>query len=218
MPRFLDWVRKEPHKSVLDCSIDHLQKVKETVKELRNALDLTGDKTKLWEVLHSVAQKEHEADAIRKKLTFDIAKGELVFTGREHLIEFVQEVDSVADYAHAAGRYLAIFDGEMDDALRRPLIKLADIACESTELLFEAVRNFGKVSKDDTLNLCIQIETLEEKGDDLKRELLLQVFGASYTTAHMITLRDLVEMVENICDQCKLVAGRIRVFTVKIVR
>jgi predicted phosphate transport protein (TIGR00153 family) len=217
VPHFLNWVRKEQQKGVLDCSMEHLEKVRETVEELHCALLNAGDPSRLREYLHSVACKEHEADVIRKKLTLDIAKDELIFSGYEDLLEFVHEVDSIADYAHAAGRYLAIFNGTLTDKLSKLFVKMVEIGCESMKKVCSTVRNFGKVSKEDTLISCSEIETLEEQGDDLKRELLLELFKSDYTPAHLIILRDLVEMVEDICDRCEIVAARIRLFVVKMI-
>ena len=216
MVHFLEWLRRKRQGNVLDFSLEHLKKVKETVNALYNALLKIDDKKRLMAMLQDVAEKEHEADEIRTALILEIAKNKFIFSGYEDLLEFVQVCDSIADYAHTADRYIALFQGTLTHETKRGLLQLADIGCKATAKLFSIVDNFADLSKEEILNACRHIETLEENADDEKRKTMQELLSANYLPAQLIVLRDLTEAVEDVCDMCEIAAGKIRILTVKL--
>lgn len=210
MVHLIDWFSKKKKNNVLEKSLEHLKKVVETVEALYDAVKNLDNPATMKQMLHVVAQKEHEADLIRKKLTLDIVKGEIMFVGYEDLLRFVYKSDSIADWAHTADRYLALFEGEFTQEIKTRLLQLTELGLKATKKLYQVVENLTKMSKEDVLAGCSEIETLEEVADDEKRELLRAIFKSNYNTAQMIILRDLVEAIEDICDLCEIVADQIR--------
>lgn len=211
MVHLLDWFSKKKKNDVLERSLKHLQKVVETVEALYEAMKNLDDRTNLKQMLHNIAQKEHEADIIRRELTLDIVKGNLIFVGYEDMLRFVYKADSIADWAHTADRYLALFEGKFTEEIKTRLLQLAELGLKATKKLYQVVESLAKTSKEDVLAGCAEIETLEEVADDEKRELLRTIFKSGYNTPETIILRDLVESIEDICDLCEIVADQIRI-------
>lgn len=216
MTHFLEWFRKKKQKNYLECSLAHLSKVKETVNALYAALESIDNRDILHEKLHQVAQLEHQADEIRKKLAMEIAEYKIIFTGYEDLLEFLYAADSIADNAHAADRFLALFEGDMNDDTRNGLLHLCKIGCKSIEKLYTTVNQFTTVPKEDILRSITEIESLEDEADDVKRTTLRSVLQADYSANQLIILRDLIEAVENVCDMCKVVAGKLYIMSIKL--
>jgi predicted phosphate transport protein (TIGR00153 family) len=162
------------------------------------------------QMLHIVAQKEHEADIIRRELTIDIIKGYMIFVGYEDMIKFVYEADTIADWANTSDRYLALFEGELTGEVKTRLLQLTELSYKATKKLYEVVESLTKKSKEEVFSGCSEIETLEEVADDEKRELLRVIFKSNYSAAQLIILRDLVESVEDICDCCEIVSDQIK--------
>jgi len=212
----LEWFKKKKEQNTLSHSVEHLQKIKETVIALYNVIRNLDDKEKKREYLHLVAQREHEADDIRKDITQQIVKGHLIFSGYEDLLEFVYEADSIADWAHAADRYLALFEGAFTEDVKTSLLRIAEFGVKCVTKLAFAVEQLATASKDEVLTTCAEIETLEEVADDEKRELLRAIFRGNYSAAEMIILRDLTEAIEDICDRCEISADRIRILTPQV--
>lgn len=127
------------------------------------------------------------------------------------MLRFVYKADSIADWAHTADRYLALFEGKFTQEIKTRLLQLTELGLKSTKHLYKVVESLAKASKEDILSGCAEIETLEEVADDEKRELLRTIFKSGYNTAETIILRDLAESVEDICDLCEIVADQIRV-------
>lgn len=211
MVHLLDWFSKKKKNNILEKSLQHLEKVVETVESLYEAVKHIDDRPTMKQMLHTVAQKEHEADIIRRQLTTDIVKGEIMFVGYEDLLRFVYKTDSIADWAHTADRYLALFEGNFTQEVKTRLLQLTELAFKATKKLYEVVENLTLRSKEEVLTGCAEIETLEEVADDEKRELLRVIFKTNYNTAETIILRDLAEAVEDICDLCEIVADQIRI-------
>jgi uncharacterized protein Yka (UPF0111/DUF47 family) len=92
------------------------------------------------QMLHIVAQKEHEADIIRRELTIDIIKGYMIFVGYEDMIKFVYEADTIADWANTSDRYLALFEGELTGEVKTRLLQLTELSYKATKKLYEVVK------------------------------------------------------------------------------
>jgi predicted phosphate transport protein (TIGR00153 family) len=212
----IEWLRKKIQRNTLECSLKHLEKVKETVEALHAALKVTNDTAELHRRLHEVASKEHEADCLRKELGIRIAKEEILFAGSDDLLEFVHEADSIADYAHAADRFLALFDGQFTAEIHAGLLHLAEIGVACVHELYRTVEDFAQRPKVEILEACSRIEGLEEQADDVKRDVLKNVLSGHYSPAQLLVLRDLTEAVEDICDMCEIAAARVRILTVRL--
>lgn len=211
MVHLIDWFSKKKKNDVLEKSLQHLKKVVETVEALYEAVKNLDNVAVMKQMLHIVAQKEHEADIIRKQLTLDIIRGEIIFVGYEDLLRFVYKADSIADWAHTADRYLALFEGEFMPEVKTRLQQLTELGVKSVKKLYEVVEGLNRKSKEEVLAGCSEIETLEEVADDEKRELLRAIFKSNYNTAQMIILRDLAEAVEDICDLSEIVGDQVRI-------
>lgn len=216
MVHLLDWFSKKKKNDILNKSLTHLKKVVETVEYLYEAVKNLDDVPTMKQMLHNVAQSEHEADIIRRQLTLDIIKGEIIFVGYEDLLRFIYKTDSIADWAHTADRYLALFEGSFTQEVKTRLLQLTELGVKSVRKLYNVVENLSKMSKEEVLAGCAEIETLEEVADDEKRELLRAIFKGNYNISQTIILRDLAEAVEDICDLCEVVADQIRILLIEM--
>lgn len=216
MVHSLEFFSKHSKGDVLEHSLNHLRIVREAVYALCDAIKNIDNREMMMEFVRLVAHKEHEADEIRRQLTLEIVKGNVVFLDYEELLEFVYGADSIADWAHTADRYLALFKGSYSAEVAEQLMILAETACKCVDKLYNVVENMRTLSKEEILAGCAEIESLEENADDVKRDLLNSIFAANYSPVELILLRDLAEAVEDICDRCEDSADTIRLLAVEI--
>jgi len=221
MAHFLEWFGKNVEKDILEKSVLHMDSVYEAVRMLKSAITcFTGknDKKELEGLLHRIATAEHEADGIRKKLIYDIAIGEILPPDHSELIAFINEIDGLADRAHSAARCMALWKGEFLVEARPGLEKISEIALASTEKLREAlvlVRD-RKKSKQKIVEICHEIEHLEDRGDDAKRELMEMILNSQLSVGKIFTAKDMVEAIENICDGTKHCADMLGMIMIKL--
>ncbi len=216
MKHMLDWFKTRKQKDILEASLEHLKVVVETVRALYEAVLNIDDRAKMKQLLHVVAEKEHEADIIRRKLTLDIVKKNLIFVGYEDMLRFVYKADGIADWAHTADRYLALFEGTFTPEVKARLVTLTELALKAVEKLYSVVEKLSSSPKEEVLAGCAEIETLEEVADDEKRELLKAIFRANYNPVELIILRDLVEAIEDVCDLAEIVSDQLRILVAEM--
>ncbi len=214
MVHLLEWLGRKKEKDIFIHSIKHFEKVLESVILLKEAIKLFVEgknKEDLVGLLHRIAQTEHEADVICRKLVHDIAIGEILPADHENLLFFVYRIDSIADCAHAAERYIALWEGEFFKPIGTDLIDMVDTALEATKRLKLAVSKLNDRNFNEALDLCTEIEQLEDKGDDQMREISKKVLFSSMPVAHILLARDLIGSIETISDSARIGANMLRI-------
>lgn len=214
MVHLFEWLGRKKEKDVLAHSVEHFEKVLESVKFLKEAVKLFVEGSKreeLMKLLQKIAQAEHEADVICRALVRNIATNQILPADHENLLFFVYRVDAIADCAHAAERYIALWDGKFLESAKADLVAMTDTALEATEKLKLAVLELNKRNLKEALDLCTEIEHLEDKGDDQMREISKKILSSSLPVAHMLLARDLVGAIETISDSAKIAADMVRI-------
>ncbi|MFN3966698.1 MAG: DUF47 domain-containing protein [Endomicrobiia bacterium] len=214
MVHLFEWLGRKKEKDIFIHSLEHFEKVLESVLALKEAVKLFvkgENKEELIKLLHKIAQAEHEADAICRKLVHDIAVGEILPADHENLLFFVYRIDSIADCAHAAERYIALWEGKFLESASSDLIAMTDTAVEATQKLKLAVSKLNERNFKEALELCTEIEQLEDKGDDQMREISKKILSSSLSVAHILLARDLVNSIETISDSAKIGSDMLRV-------
>lgn len=219
MVHFFEWMGKKREKDIFGESLLHINKVLEAVKFLDSAIKCfvgKSDQNMLRDLLHKIAQAEHEADNIRKQATFDIASGEILPPDQSELLTFVFKIDALADCAHSAGRCMALWSGEFFEPAKKGLVRMCIIALESTEKLKQALELMEAKYKKKVIGICNEIEALEDTADDEKRELLKIILNSDLPVGKLLTARDLLESIEDICDNAKHCADILQLLIIRL--
>ena len=218
MRNIFEWIGRKEEKYIFEHSQEHFDKVLQTVKELEKAVGafVSDDAANVKNFIHNVAGLEHKADIIRRELIIDMASGTILPEDRGDLMNFVTRVDSVADWAHTAGRFLALWDGAVPENFGKELKIFVETSVEAVEKLKKAVDAVGKESEEKILELCTAVENVEETADDQHRDILKIILQSNLSISQVIVAHDLVEAIENISDACEIVADSLRILTVEI--
>jgi len=214
MVHLFEWLGRKKEKDIFIHTVEHFEKVLESVVALKEAIKLFvegGNRDELMKLLHKIAQAEHEADIICRKLVHDIATGQILPADHENLLFFVYRIDSIADCAHAAERYMALWEGKFLESAGQDLITMTETALESAEKLKLAVSQLNNRNFKEVLDLCTEIEYLEDKGDDQMREISRKVLSSSLPVAHILLARDLIGAIETISDSARIGANMLRI-------
>jgi len=212
------WLGAEREKEVLEHAREHMEKVLETVRSLRSAIKemSSGDWSKRDEVLHQVAENEHDADLIHRQLVRVLATGAIRAPNREDLIHLLHRMDSIADCAHAGDRMLALLEKNLPDELWNDLNGFVELAVRQTERTRDAVVALVKQPPAEVLDICTEIETMEEEGDDRKREFLRKMLKDNLDAATLMVCHDLILALESITDMAEGVGNLLRVLVVEM--
>ena len=218
MRNIFEWIGMKKEKELLEHSEEHFNKVLQTVKELEKAVrSFTGnDIVSMKNFIHNVAQYEHEADIIRRQLLMDSVKGEILPQDKTDLMNFVIRVDAIADWSHTAGRFLALWDGDIPQEFGKELNIFMETSVNSIEKIKNVVEALEKENEQKILELCVHVESLEELADDQHRDILKIILKSNLSISQVIVAHDLIEAIENITDAAEIVVDSLRILAVEI--
>ncbi|MDH5791996.1 MAG: DUF47 family protein [Candidatus Bathyarchaeota archaeon] len=176
------------------------------------------DMTRSFTVLR---QKEKEADTLKMKITYELAKGDLPSSEREDLIRLAKANGQVIDWINETGRILVEFQlHEMPESIK-------DIALEMSQALVDCVirlddcigKMIGK-KLPEALAAADEVEALEEQIDDLYQQARrsLNGLGNKVMTGPAILLSQFIDALENIADRCEDSCDEVRVIAVTMLQ
>lgn len=221
MANIFGWIGMREERQMLVQVRDHVNKVREVVRLLKDGLEAAGrGATDEVEKIHRrLSEGEHQADEIRRKLLSALSEGLLLPPDRDDLVQLIERIDHVADAAHGASRMLALFDGYVPDpAVMEGLIGMAGVLIQAADGLGEAMAILYKGTVAETLEKCTEVEKYEEECDRRKAELLRLIFNLDLSAARLLLLHDLIECMEDTADKAEDSCDVIRNLAVKIKR
>lgn len=158
----LEWFGKRKESSVTLGARGHVMAVRDTVAELKNALDcmVKGDTAAAVKCTERLILREEEADRMEDRLCAEISRGELSVQDRENLIHFVRQTDRVANWAKEGAIYLQLLNetgASVPKEIWSELAHMTDELIEETKFLVGAIESVNvdpkKVLRDiDALN------------------------------------------------------------------
>ena len=216
LANILSWIGMEREKNVLDITKKHIDKIIDTVNNLENAFAayVKGDFSGKDAAIREVITAERQADIIRRELVVQLSEGVFLPPDREDLIRFVKRMDSIADHANATARLFEFLDTSLPDDIPSKLYGFVKTALRAVIKLKEAIEALNQ-DKKIILATCMEVELLEEQGDDQCKELTGLILKAKLDAALLVLTHDIVGTIEETIDRAEDCADMIRAFAVK---
>jgi len=178
---------------------------------------IQGRKDEMTRSFGVLRRKEKEADALKMKIIYELAKGDLPSSEREDLMRLTKANGQVVDWINETGRILVEFQlekmpedtknitSEMSRALGKCVVKLDD--CIS--------KMIGR-KLPEALAAADEVEALEERIDGLYQQARRAINGLEneVTLGPAILLSQFMDALENIADRCEDSCDEVRVVAV----
>ena len=148
-------------------------------------------------------------------MNVELSKGLLLPPDREDLILLNESLNNIADGAKGIVRLLEFLEKPPLPELCKQILEDSLLAVKAAEKLKEAIDALIKNDIEKVLEDCAQIETLEEEGDDKRRELLGSLVKTDLKGALLLLIYEIIDMVENLIDDIKDAAGHVRILAIK---
>jgi uncharacterized protein len=165
------------------------------------------------EKVERLHEYEHRGDEIGHRIYEQLNKSFITPLDREDIISLYSAIDDVTDYVHSAADLMDVYKvGSI------PLIakQLSDCIVGCTEEVVKAVPHLRKRNEiSQILPSVIQINSLENKADDLKRDGLVELFTHPEDVVHLIKWRDIYEEMEQATDKAEDIADVLRGLAIK---
>ncbi len=211
------WLGQREEKEILGDELKHVEASCECVKEMKNCVQAyyENDTEKKNEAITKVKEYEKKGDELRKKITLELSKGLLMPPDREDLLLLNSGLNDIADSAKGVARLFEFIEEQKIPTLSKCLLEDSLIAVRSGEKLKDAINSLIKNEIDNVLEECAQIETLEEEGDDKRRELIGNLMKAEIPAPLSILFYEIIDTIENLIDSIKKAADLVRILAIK---
>ncbi len=217
MGSLIEYLKKKTAVSVLEKSVKHAQKVKESVIELDLGVEiLLKEKNfeKAHDHFHKVDLLEDDADTLRREIQIDISKGELNPSVRMDLAHLIKRMDDVANCATGVARRINTIPIKFWEQSSETTINLVIQMMKTT---VECVNYLDKIVIDlleertKVIEYAEKINQLEHKIDlfniKLRKNLQETDYEVNYFTA--FTAGNVFDILEAISDAIEVVADYI---------
>jgi predicted phosphate transport protein (TIGR00153 family) len=218
------WLSRREEKEILALCKTHLDKVVETVEEMKWVVHsfCNDDFNALEEHYKKSFDNERAADDIKHRILRDVSTGPLHPIDREEVIRLVLTADDIAENAKSGGRKLRFASTKcLTDQISASLREMADMCVEiarSVRVAFEKL----SVGTDAAIESAAQVEILEESIDEFRMGLLKAILSCKQPVVSVrslgpwLMLLNAIENMEDVADRSEDVADVIR--TIAILR
>ncbi len=177
-------------------------KIEEGVKAF---LDMLHHYEDLDSHLARLKSIEHEADVITHTTYEKMHKTFLTPLDREDIYALVNKMDSILDMTEATAVRMSLFHIEKPAP---EIIEQAVLLVEATQKVKALVRGLRDMKNaPQILAACVEINTIENLGDTLLRNVMAKLFEEEKNPMELIKWKDIFERFEEALDVCEDVSN-----------
>ena len=157
------------------------------------------------ELAKAIKDVENEGDKITHETIARLHKTWITPIDRADIHSLITALDDVLDLIEAVSERVALYEVKV---LPEFVVKLADSLQHATIAVDQAIKLLPKVKQPkEMLDLCIEINRLENEADDAYRHGLASLFKGGYDAIEVMKLRDIIDNLEAATDRCEDVAN-----------
>lgn len=184
---------------------DEINRILNAVRDLSALPELIikSDKAEVKQVLERIRNTEDEVEALRRKITREIADVGGLMMNRENLLNTAYTMDEIAGYITGIAFKLSNIKGATlkKEKIEKDLGELIEQAVDQIYKLNEIVRALGG-NATVAIDLAHEAQKIERLVDEKYRALTIKVLDEVTTTKEMMLLKDVVEGIEEMSDKC----------------
>jgi uncharacterized protein len=184
---------------------DEINRILNAVRDLSSLPELIikSDKSEVKQVLERIKNTEDEVEALRRKITREIADVGGLMMNRENLLNTAYTMDEIAGYITGIAFKLSNIKGATlrKEKIEKDLSELIEQAVDQIYKLNEIVRALGG-NATVAIDLAHEAQKMERMVDEKYRALTIKVLEEVTVTKELMLLKDVVEGIEEMSDKC----------------
>ena len=198
----------------------HAATANDVVKDLGFCIQasLMGNEQDVKVRFEELEQREREADSLRRKISEELAKGELEPAERNYAMRLTRQIDLVADFAHGAGRTLSFLSlANLPDDIRMKIESMGSMTKQCAEGVRNCIVDLVDGDMEGTLKNIEVVEQTETEVDQYYtgvKGLLLKLNAPLENPWQAIFLIDLLDSIEETTDRCEDACDQVRLIVV----
>jgi predicted phosphate transport protein (TIGR00153 family) len=154
-----------------------------------------------------IKEIEQEADVIVHRVVVELRKTFITPLDRDDTHRLVSHLDDILDQIESVAYRLALYRLPVPN---RHLTALVQLVERSARVTRDAVANLrDPATRDRALELCVEINKLENEADASLRAALAELFSNGVDPVSLIKWKEVFETLEDTTDRCEDVANAI---------
>ena len=167
------------------------------------------DMVYIWENVKErvgvITDLEHQGDAITHQIFDQLHRSIITPFDREDIALLAHSLDDVTDFIHAAADAMLLYKVERPTHRAK---ELADIVVQAVVEVERAVSEMhDRIGRKQLLKRCVEINRLENVGDNVYRSAMAELFDDSADIAGLIKWREIYNHMESVIDRCEDIAN-----------
>lgn len=173
----------------------------------------TTDTAKINELVRDIDNLEHQTDLLAHKVFVELSRNFITPFDRDDIYRLVSSLDDVADNIYGCGKRLVMYDVDVDDEYFRQLSSLIKETVIKMRVLIKELylKRFSK----DIKSMIIEINVLENQGDDTFGESMQTLFRNETDAKTLIKKKAIYQLLKSTIDCCEDVANVIESILLK---
>ncbi len=174
---------------------------------------LIKEYSRLGELQVQIKAVEHESDEIAHKI-FNLLNNTFVTPfDREDIQMLTHRMDDVMDHIEKASARMQLYDLPAPPVNTDRMLVIIRNAFEKISMALSMLRE--KKNHDVILQLCVEINSLENEGDTVLRESLARLFRETSDPFYLIKAKEIYESLEEATDRCEDLANIFETILIK---
>ena len=148
---------------------------------------------------------EHRADEITHRTVALLHQTFITPLDREDIHQLITRLDDIVDFIEAASQRIFLYEVKQITPEARQLAEICVSAAKQVSLAVQDLDNLKDPEK--ILKACVEINRLENDGDQVLRAGMAKLFREEPDTRELIKLKEIYELLETVTDRCEDVAN-----------
>lgn len=194
--------QKKSDRAFYEAFEAHASRIVEAAKLVAEMLK---DPRRAPELAKQVSQTENAGDKITHETIARLHKTWITPIDRSDIHSLITSLDDVLDLTEAVSERLLLY-GVTD--CPDFIVALGAVVVRATEAVEKAIRLLPQVKRPkEMLDLCVEINRLENEADADYRRALAELFRGAYDALSVMKWRDIIDNLEAATDRCEDVAN-----------
>ncbi len=166
-------------------------------------------------IIKKIKSMEHQGDEITHKIYQQLNKSFITPFDREDIQELASSLDDVVDYINGTAQRIGLYKLKV---IHPDFILFAEIiydAAKEIEFSLHGLRHSGK-NHAKIIQSCINLNTLENRADDLYHDDISQLFENEKDTIELIKTKEIFATLEKSVDMAEDVSDVIKTILIKL--
>jgi len=174
---------------------------------------LLSDFSSVEDKVKQIVDIEHQGDKVTHHTMAKLNKTFVTELDREDIHALISGLDDILDFVDAAARRMLLYK------IVEPVPeakKLAEILAKAVDEINKAIPLMRHLSKpNDIMKHCIEINSLENEGDQVQRNAVAKLFEECKDPIYVIKWKEILETLETAIDRCEDVANILEAIVLK---